>query len=60
MDWKKILSQSIDDWDDMKKDEIYEELILLKRDKIEKKNLKKFFDLAQHILKYKGEMVINP
>lgn len=58
MDWKKILSQSIDDWDDIKKDEIYKELITLKRDKIEKKNLKKFFDIAQNLLKYKGEMVI--
>lgn len=58
MDWKNILSQSIDDWDDIKKDEIYKELITLKRDKIEKKNLKKFFDIAQNLLKYKGEMVI--
>lgn len=51
------MSQTPVDWTDIRKDEIYEQLITLKRDKIDKKNLKKFFDLAQHILKYKGEMV---
>lgn len=59
MDWKQILSQSPDVWTDVKKDEIYEQLIALKREKIEKKNLKKFFELAQHILIYKGEMVYS-
>lgn len=57
MDWKQILSLSFNEFTDLKRDEIYENLIYLKRDSLDKKHHKKLIDLFQHILKYKGDMV---
>lgn len=57
MDWKQILSLSFDELTDLKRDEIYENLISLKRENFDKKNYKKLIDLQQHILNYKGDMV---
>lgn len=57
MDWKQILSLTFDDLTDLKRDEIYDNLISVKRENIEKKLYKKFIDMQQHILKYKGDMV---
>ena len=57
MDWKQILSKSPRNLSDLEKDEIYEELMLIKRDSIDKKYQKKLFDLMQYLLKYKGDMV---
>lgn len=59
MDWKQILSLSFDDLTDLKRDEIYDNLIVVKREHIDKKHYKKFIDMQQHILKYKGDMVTS-
>lgn len=58
MDWKHILSQAHDDWDDDKKEEIFDELIYMDSStKFDKNSYKKLFRLAQTILKYKGEQI---
>lgn len=48
---------SFDELTDLKRDEIYEQLIELRRESLDKKHFKKLIDLQQHILKYKGDMV---
>lgn len=57
MDWKQILSLSFDELTDLKRDEIYEHLVALRRETLDKKHFKKLIDLMQHILRYKGDMV---
>lgn len=57
MDWKQILSLSFDELTDLKRDEIYDGLVQLRRENVDRKHYKKFIDLMQHILKYKGDMV---
>lgn len=57
MDWKQILSESPSDWNDQKKEVVYENIIILKKDNILKKNYRKLFEISQHLLNYKGESV---
>lgn len=57
MDWKHILSLSVDELTDLKRDEIYDGLVELKRETMDRKHYKKLIDLMQHILRYKGDMV---
>lgn len=57
MDWKQILSLSLDELTDLKRDEIYDGLVQLKRENLDRKHYKKLIDLMQHILRYKGDMV---
>lgn len=57
MDWKQILSLSFDELTDLKRDEIYEHLVGLRRESLDKKQYKRLIDLMQHILQYKGDMV---
>lgn len=58
MDWKHILSQSPDDWDDDKKEEIFDELTYIDSStKFDKNAYKKLFRLSQTILKFKGEQI---
>lgn len=57
MDWKQVLSLSLQTLTDIQKDEIYEFLIASKKDNVDKKNFKKVFAVFQSILKYKGDMV---
>lgn len=59
MDWKQILSLSVDELTDLKRDEIYDGLMQLKREHLDRKHYKKLIDLMQHILRYKGDMVIT-
>lgn len=51
------MSLSFDELTDLKRDELYEHLVALRRETLDKKHFKKLIDLMQHILKYKGDMV---
>lgn len=57
MDWKQILSVGFDELTDLRRDELYEHLVALRRQSLDKKHYKRLIDLLQHILQYKGDMV---
>ncbi|CAO1401032.1 unnamed protein product [Diamesa serratosioi] len=55
MDWKQILSLSNEELSDVRKEEIYQELV--KDQKFDGKIAKKLFPLCLSVLKYKGDQV---